>query len=330
MMEIHKITSDNVDKLQDLYNEFKDSAKDYYNFDTTPLDFIQFKKGIIIGILKGFYATIEDKPAGFLFYVIEEHRSVEINIVHITEEFRGEDIEIDLLEEFLDEIKETPGWDVISYPMLGGQSAYVNKITHLGFKLVGQAIVRFHLDDIICPQIVTKLKLPELPEGYSISSWKPEYLEDVSNVIYESFHTAPDALFDPRFRTYEGCKKIVTMLVNSIMGDFLPDCTSVLIEGSKPVGVCFANLTNDQMGNIPLVGLLQSAQGKGLSIQLLKKTLEKFIHDVIEARLDCMEVNATVETDNFPALRMYRKVGFREDYNYPHAYMENENREQKG
>jgi GNAT superfamily N-acetyltransferase len=327
MLEVHKINSDNVNSLEELYNEFKNSAQDYYKFDTSPLDFQQFKRGIIMEILKGYYATFDEKPIGFLFYVIEEHRAVEINILHINEEYRGEDVELEILETFLEDIKEVPGWDVISYPMLGGQANFVNKITHLGFKLVGQAIVRFKLTDIISPQIVTKLQLPELPEGYTIETWKPEHLEGASKVIYESFHTAPDAKFDPRFRTPEGCKKVVTMLVNSIMGDFLPNCTSVLIHEGQVAGICFANLTTQEMGNIPLIGLMPSAQGKGLSIQLLKQSIVNFITDVIEARLDCMEVNATVETDNFPALKMYRKIGFREDYNYPHAYMENEIKE---
>ncbi|MGD9581450.1 MAG: GNAT family N-acetyltransferase, partial [Vampirovibrionia bacterium] len=84
------------------------------------------------------------------------------------------------------------------------------------------------------------------------------------------------------------------------------------------------NLTTPQKANVPLIGLLPEAQGKGFSLHLLKNTVLSFINEVIEARLDCMEVNATVETDNYPALKMYRKVGFREDYHYPHAYIEND------
>lgn len=322
MIEIHKITSDNVDSLEELYKEFKDSANSYYKFDTTPLEYSQFKKGILIGILNGLYASLDDEPIGFLFFVIEDHKAIELNICHITEDYRDEDVELELLEKFIEEAKEIKDWDVISYPMLGGQANYANKITTLGFKLIGQAIVRFSLSSMIGPQIISKLELPEIAEGYSIDSWKPEYLDPISEVIFESFSTAPDAKFDPRFRTVEGSKKVVTMIVNSIMGDFLPDCTSVLMHEQKPVGICFANLTSNVMGNIPLVGLKKSSQGKGLSIHLLHNTLKTVIRNVIDAKLDTMEFNATVETDNFPALKMYRKVGFKEDYNYPHAYIE--------
>ena len=33
------------------------------------------------------------------------------------------------------------------------------------------------------------------------------------------------------------------------------------------------------------------------------------------------EVNTTTETNNFQALKMYRHLGFKEDYNYPQSYL---------
>lgn len=324
MLEVKKLTSENISSLQELYNNFKKIAREYYKFETQPLEFEQFKAGIQFKALKGYYAEFEGKPIGFLFYVLEEHKAIEINLIHIEEEFRGEEVELEMLEALLDDVKDDKDWIVISYPMLGGQAKFVHKMTHLGFKLIGQAIVRFSLSDTIAPQILTKLVLPSMPEGYSIDSWKPEYLNAAGEIIYESFHTAPDAKFDPRFRTPEGSKKVVKMLSESIIGDFLPACTSVLIHENKPVGICFGNLTAPEIGNIPLIGLMPSAQGKGLSLHLIKNTLTCFIRELIDGKIDCLEVNATVETDNFPALKMYRKVGFKEDYNYPHAYKENE------
>ena len=32
-------------------------------------------------------------------------------------------------------------------------------------------------------------------------------------------------------------------------------------------------------------------------------------------------VNTTTETNNFQALKMYRNLGFKEDYNYPQSYL---------
>ena len=35
------------------------------------------------------------------------------------------------------------------------------------------------------------------------------------------------------------------------------------------------------------------------------------------------EVNVTTETNNYKALKLYRRIGFREDYCYPQAYILN-------
>ena len=33
------------------------------------------------------------------------------------------------------------------------------------------------------------------------------------------------------------------------------------------------------------------------------------------------EVNVSAETNNIPALKMYRHIGFKEDYSYPQSYL---------
>jgi ribosomal protein S18 acetylase RimI-like enzyme len=44
----------------------------------------------------------------------------------------------------------------------------------------------------------------------------------------------------------------------------------------------------------------------------------------LDGDLGIFEVNATMETDNIAALKMYRRMGFKEDYNYPHVYLTQE------
>ena len=47
-------------------------------------------------------------------------------------------------------------------------------------------------------------------------------------------------------------------------------------------------------------------------------TLRKWVQSGIK---DFSEVNVTTETDNYGALKMYRNVGFKEDYAYTQAYL---------
>ena len=54
---------------------------------------------------------------------------------------------------------------------------------------------------------------------------------------------------------------------------------------------------------------------------MLKKSVETLIRMADNGERPISEVNTTTETNNFQALKMYRHLGFKEDYNYPQAYL---------
>ena len=81
------------------------------------------------------------------------------------------------------------------------------------------------------------------------------------------------------------------------------------------------NLTGGRIANIPIVAIRKEHQGKGLSKHMLKHSVEKLIAMADEGTKLISEVNTTTETNNFQALKMYRHLGFKEDYNYPQSYL---------
>ena len=91
---------------------------------------------------------------------------------------------------------------------------------------------------------------------------------------------------------------------------------NILYEG-RPVGFSFMNITGSIV-NIPLVGIKQEHQGRGLSTIMLKHSMDVLFG--MES-FNFSEINTTTETNNLQALRLYKNLGFLEDYNYPQAYM---------
>ena len=79
------------------------------------------------------------------------------------------------------------------------------------------------------------------------------------------------------------------------------------------------NITNNSIVNIPLVGITNEHQGKGLSTIMLKRSMDEIINNRVMSYVT--EINTTTETDNLQALRLYKNLGFLEDYSYPQAYM---------
>ena len=88
----------------------------------------------------------------------------------------------------------------------------------------------------------------------------------------------------------------------------------------RPVGFCFANLTNDKIANIPIAAILKKHRGNGFSKILLKSLIVDLLNSVITEGRALKELNASCDADNIAAVSMYLSAGFSEDYTYPIAY----------
>lgn len=325
MIKAHRITAENVDALAPLYQRFSESAKPDYHWSYDPVDFKPFKKSIAAKILQGYWVedTSVDRPVGLMLYRQEDHRALEINVIY--SELEDKKTILDrLIRLFIADIRDTEGWDVVSYAMLGKQEHFIRTICWYGFKPVGQAILNFDFMDTIALQILKQQKL-ELPgPEYQIDTWKPEYAGEVSQSVFESFSKSSDAKWDPRFRTLTGTRKVVGALTYGMMGKFLPACTTVALKDGVPVGFCFLVQDDVTSGNIPLIGVRPSETGKGLGNLLLQACIERCIDDMLAGNNSVLKITTTMDTDNIAAIKMYRRMGFREEYNYPHVYLTRE------
>lgn len=327
MIEATILGSQNIDKIQPLYERFSACAKEKYRWDIEPIDFPTLKLAVGHGMMSGLMVTdtSEPEPIAFMLYRLEDHKAIEINVIYTEKPEDNKTMMDRLMRLFVETIQKTPGWDVISYAMLGEQESLIRTITWYGFKPMGQAILKFDIMDQLTIQILMQQKLPDLPAGYRMDRWRPEYAGGIAETIFESFSTAADALWDPRFRTLLGAKGIVNLLNQGEMGKHLTECTSVLLnESGVPVGVCFLLEAKMGVGNVPLVGVRPSEKGKGLGNHLLKNTLDECVKSILDGKFGLLEISATMETDNFAAIKMYRRMGFREEYNYPHVYLPKE------
>ena len=319
--EVKLLTSEYYGSFEGLYEDFRQNAMSEYKFELEPLKYKSFIESFQNKLIKCIIYTENNIPKAFLMYTTAISESIELNIIH-SENF--EDIEnrsIELLKFFKSEVKPYRYDKVVCYPMLGQQAKLVGKFAPLGFKFVGIAVFKFIPYDKSSRQILCNCLGKELPNDYSIKHWDNNYMDSAVRVIHEAFENSSDALFDTRFKSLDGTYDILNKIVTNIYADFLPEQTSVLFYKNKPIGFCFANITSGRIVNIPIVGIAKSHQGKGLSKFLLADSLSSVCRLIIDKRIPISEINTNTETNNYPALKMYRHIGFREDYSYPQAYM---------
>lgn len=314
------MTQENVRDLEFAYNDFFMRSYNDYGFEILPLeypDIANFVENNIINILGVYEGSI---LKGFLIYNIIVD-VVEVSIIHCV----GPDNIIErksaMIKALKDEISGS-GCKLISYAMLGIQKDFVVKIAAFGFDFVGQAIVNFKFSNEKSVRIFNTVKNRPTPENIEIVNWDMKYAQEMINLIYESFKNMQDQKFDPRFLELSGCEDILAKIIENVYGIFLPDKTKILLENGVPKGFCFVNLTTENIANIPIIGISPELKYNGLGQLLLTKALDDLIKDVMAGLLPLIELNATVDTDNLPAINMYRKLGFKESSNYLHAYCE--------
>ena len=303
-----------------VYNDFKENAVKDYNFELEPLSYDDFIKSVKEGLLQCIILFEDDIPTGFLAYTTLISESVELNIIHCIGSENVNHKRRLLLEKFIEVNKHLMKDKIVTYPLLGKQASFAEEITDYGFKTLNTTVLSFNINDASSINKVKSMPVNELGEYFSISDWKSIYTKETAEIIQQAFKDSSDCLFDNRFSTYKGCSDIVEKITENIYGQFLPVITKVLLYKRRPVGVCFANLTNDKIANIPIVAILKKYRGNGFSKILLKNLLSDLLNYVIVEGKVLKEINVSCDSENTPALRMYESAGFTPDYTYPIAY----------
>lgn len=319
--KVELLESDSFKFFKGVYNDFKSKAINEYKFELEPLEYDDFIDAVERKYLNCIILKENDIPTAFLVYTTSISESVELNVIHCL----GTEDEITkiklLIEKFLSVTEPDRMSKVVTYPMLGHQSVFTADISKFGFQFVGLAVLRFIMGNASSERILENMKLLELEEGYKVVGYNDIYREDLIKVIHESFKDTQDALFDSRFKTIEGTKDIINKIVENIYGEFLPEVTSVLLYNDTPVGFALSNVTGGTIGNIPLVAIDKNHRGKGYSEHLLNRSIKTVVDWTKLGKRYFSEFNVTTETNNYKALKLYRSIGFKEDYCYPQAYL---------
>lgn len=304
-----------------VYNDFRSVAANDYMFELEPLEYKDFIDAVDKDYVRCIVLLENHIPTAFLVYTSAISESIELNVIHCLGKEDLTNKRKILIERFLKETELERKEKAVCYPLLGVQSGFTSDISHYGFKFVGLVVLRFMMNNKNSEEVLRSIANAPQDETYQVTSWEDMYYDKAVEVIHEGFKTASDALFDTRYLTKEGTDDILDKIVNGVYGEFLPESTSVLLSNGRPCGFCFTNVTGGTIANIPLVSIQKEHQGKGLAKHLIKKSVETILNKVKSGEKGFTEVNVSAETNNIPALKMYRHIGFKEDYSYPQSYL---------
>lgn len=142
-----------------------------------------------------------------------------------------------------------------------------------------------------------------LPARFSWLAWRPELCDAHAHTKYQAFAGEMDAEVFPCLASPVGCRELMTAIVTR--RTFCPAATWLVLGPDGPAGTVQGLLEPCRVGAIQNLGVVPAYRGRGLGQALLLKALEGFAS--AGARRVVLEVTA----DNLPALRLYRRWGFR-------------------
>ena len=146
------------------------------------------------------------------------------------------------------------------------------------------------------------------PPGYRLLPWDPSLLEAFALAKYHSFHGEIDANVFPCLGELEGCRRLMSEIVNK--PGFLPEATWLAVydpnEAGQPeyCGTIQGVRDREGLGAIQNLGVVAPHRDCGLGTTLLCHALAGFRG--VGMRRAYLEVTS----QNGGAIRLYRRLGF--------------------
>ena len=150
----------------------------------------------------------------------------------------------------------------------------------------------------------------ELPVDYGLVPWHDSLVEAHGEVKFHSFRDEIDAHVFPCLGEYEGCCKLMEEI--RLRDGFLPESTWLAeYVGAGPAkaeycGTIQAVRTHKNRANIQNIGVAPFHRGRGLGTRLILAALTGFQY------LGIARVGLEVTAENEDAVRLYRRLGFRQ------------------
>lgn len=148
-----------------------------------------------------------------------------------------------------------------------------------------------------------RLPVAALPAGYDWRPWDEALIDVHADALYRSFRDDLDSQVFPNLGRSDGARELMRAI--RYQPGFLPAATWLVIAADGAAGTVQGLVGDQNMAAVQNVGVVPSLRGLGLGEALLLKCL----HGFREAGLRRVFLEVTASND--PAIRLYRKHGFR-------------------
>ncbi len=298
-MEILDLRQVDSRSLDVLFQEESRRWRDELHWDyRSSIDLI--RKFIDSRALGGYVAFEEGRPAGYGFYVLEDHKGL-IGGLFASSHSSQAAVTEKILGEMVGALHVTPRLQRIEAQLMPFGAELDPAFLSRFFRLHARQFMLLRLDE-------ARLQNRPLSAGLRIEPWSDRAFESAARLIQLAYANHGDGEINDQYRTQAGGMRFLRNIVLLPgCGQFLPEASFLVraATGDPLVGMVLTSTVARGVGHTTQVCVMPGYQGHGVGRQLMERSIQTLRRRNYEA------LSLTVTSVNHAAVELYEHLGFR-------------------
>jgi ribosomal protein S18 acetylase RimI-like enzyme len=255
--------------------------------------------------LGGSVAFEGSEPAGYGFYVLEDHKAL-IGGLFASPRFSQSEITDSLLSEMLATLRATPRLNRVEAQIMPFGGGLDGVLLGNYFKLYPRQFMMLTLSD-------AKVKGEALSRGLRIERWSDRNFDTCARLIQLAYANHVDGEINDQYRSEAGGMKFLrNIVILPGCGQFLPEASFVMREntGGPPIGMVLTSTVAEGVGHTTQICVKPGHRGSGVGRFLMETSIQ-----ALKAR-HFHSLSLTVTALNSTAVKLYEELGFRTIKNF--------------
>jgi ribosomal protein S18 acetylase RimI-like enzyme len=296
IVDLRQVQSRHLDSL---FQEETTHWRDELHWDYRPsVELI--RKFIDSRALGGYVATREGQPAGYGFYVLEDHKGL-IGGLFVSSQFARAGITQQLLHEMLSALRATPRLQRVEAQLMPFGSELDPAFLSQHFRLHQRQFMLLTLDD-------ARLSGKSLSAGLKLEPWTDRSFDPAARLIHLAYANHVDGEINDQYRSESGAMKFLRNIVLLPgCGQFMPEASFVIrpATGDRPIGMVLTSTVSEGVGHTTQVCVMPGYQGHSIGRILMEQSIQAL------KRRRYQYLSLTVTSVNRNAVQLYEHLGFR-------------------
>ncbi|MGA8220520.1 MAG: GNAT family N-acetyltransferase [Candidatus Acidiferrales bacterium] len=298
-MEIVDLRQVHSRSLDVLFQEEARHWREELHWDYLPsIDLI--RKFIDSRSLSGYLAMKDGRPAGYGFYVLEDHKGL-IGGLFVSSQFPQAAITKELITEMFDALHSTPRLERIEAQLMPFG-------TELDPAFLSQYF-RLHTRQFMLLRIAeAKLSGKPLSNGLRIEPWSDRAFDAAARLIQLAYADHVDSEINDQYRTEAGAMKFLrNIVILPGCGQFLPEASFLVrpVGSDRLIGMVLTSTVQEGVGHTTQICVMPGYQGHGIGRALMEQSIQAL------RRRHYEWLSLTVTAVNSSAVELYEHLGFR-------------------